>query len=64
MADDVDLANERVAEMEEDKVAAIRRRAAAMPQGEPGDCEGCGEYFTRTVMGYCGRCRDKLLRKL
>jgi hypothetical protein len=57
--DDVDFANERVTEMEQDKINQIRRSAAAIPKGEPGDCDGCGEYFTRTVGGYCARCRDK-----
>ena len=38
---------------------AIRADAAKIPVGEPGDCDLCGEYFTRTVNGHCGRCRDK-----
>lgn len=63
MADEVDVANTIRDEIEADQVAAIRRKAAAIPAGEPGDCESCGEYFTRTVDGHCGRCRDKRLRK-
>ena len=59
MADDVDVANNIRDEMEADRVAAIRRRAAEMPKGGPGDCDGCGEYFARIVGGYCARCRDK-----
>jgi hypothetical protein len=38
----------------------IREQAAAIPTGEPGDCEGCGDFFTRLVRGHCGRCRDRL----
>lgn len=57
--DEVDYANEKQAEVEGDAIAAIRRRASAIPVGEPGDCDRCGEYFARTVNGYCGRCRDK-----
>lgn len=36
MADDVDVANNIRDEMEADRVAAIRRRAAEMPKGGPG----------------------------
>lgn len=38
---------------------AARKKAQAMPTGEPGECEWCGEYFARLVNGACGRCRDK-----
>lgn len=57
--DEVDFANNLRDQQEEDSVAAVRRKAAAIPAGEPGDCDRCGEYFARTVNGYCGRCRDK-----
>lgn len=57
--DDVDFANLRRDELEEDRVAVIRRRAETMPKGEAGDCDDCGEYFARTVTGFCGRCRDR-----
>jgi len=59
MTDEIDTANEHVTKMEEQGILAIRRAAASIPVGEPGDCDGCGEYFTRLVGGFCGRCRDK-----
>lgn len=39
-----------------------RKVAAAIPVGEPGDCEFCGEWTGRLVGGACAPCRDK--RKL
>lgn len=62
--DEVDFANNIREEMEADKVAAIRRRAAEIPKGEPGECDQCGIWFERTVQGRCARCRDKVPRKL
>lgn len=41
-------------------IELIRKQASAMPKGEPGECENCGEYFVRLVRGHCGRCRDAL----
>jgi hypothetical protein len=40
-------------------IGNIRLAAAAIPAGEPGECERCGEHFARLVGGACGRCRDK-----
>lgn len=62
MADEADIAGVRVDEMEADAVAHIRRKASAIPLGEPGDCDGCGDYFIRTVAGLCGYCRDRRAR--
>lgn len=59
MADIVDIANDHIE-------LTLRERLAAAPKelepGVPGECEWCGEYFTRIVRGACGRCRDE--RKL
>lgn len=30
-----------------------------MPAGNPGECDGCGEWSGRLVDGYCCPCRDK-----
>ena len=40
-------------------LAAVRRAAADMPKGEPGDCELCGEWSGRLVRGVCAPCRDR-----
>lgn len=49
-----------LAEAERDSgVAAIRAKAAAIPAGEPGDCDFCGEWSGRLVAGACSPCRDK-----
>ena len=62
MADEADVANQQVENLEASSVMAVRRAAANIPAGEPGDCAECGEFFTRTVGGYCCRCRDKQSR--
>lgn len=28
-------------------------------KGKPGECDFCGEHFSRLVDGACGACRDK-----
>lgn len=38
----------------------IRRAAAEIPIGSPGECAECGDFKTRLVQGVCGRCRDEL----
>lgn len=60
MADDVDAASKRMELESELTTRAARYAVAKMPKGEAGECDGCGEYFERTVNGYCGRCRDRL----
>lgn len=54
--DEIDLAQEReqIATLD-----AIRRNSKEIPPGKPGDCELCGEWFTRLVGGACPPCRDK-----
>ena len=42
--------------------ALVRQRmaaAAAIPVGEPGECDMCGEWTGRLVGGACARCRDR-----
>lgn len=69
MADDADVTGER---MDKESVlfeAEVRRQAALIPKGEPGECYYCGEEFNRVVevvdpatldkVCSCGRCRDK-----
>lgn len=59
MSDLVDTANERAAEIVGDRESAIRRAAENIPAGTAGDCEYCGEWFSRLVEEACARCRDK-----
>lgn len=56
--DDADLSQAKTEVLEAADIAEVRRRAAAMPKGEPGDCDMCGEWFGRLVKGVCARCRD------
>jgi len=58
MADILDRAAEREQEERDGALASVRAAAAAMPKGEPGECESCGEHFARIVNGQCGFCRD------
>jgi hypothetical protein len=56
--DDADLSQAKTEVLEAADIAEVRRRAAAIPKGEPGDCDLCGEWFGRLVKGVCARCRD------
>lgn len=57
MADDIDKAQEL--EEHHRETALANRPRYVMQQGTPGDCELCGEFFSRLVGGACGHCRDK-----
>ena len=59
MADEIDIANDRAAEAAARSEAAVRAAAAAMPAGEPGECERCGEPSGRLVGGACAPCRER-----
>lgn len=56
MADDIDRAQERE---EIARTDAIRKASKPLAQGEPGECELCGEWSGRLVGGACAPCRDK-----
>ena len=56
MADIADLGNDRAQEILDDAIAAAR---AEIPAGKPGDCEVCGEWSGRLVLGVCVPCREK-----
>ena len=60
--DDADKASYFIESVIDDHVKEAMRRAAEIPVGEAGDCDSCGEFFTRLVDGMCGRCRDKYAR--
>lgn len=58
MADVTDDADKIILREQEE---ALKRNAvivASIPKGVPGECEYCGEHFSRLVGGACGRCRD------
>lgn len=57
--DDVDITQQRAEAALEAHIEATRRKAAAIPAGEPGECDLCGEWSGRLVNGACAPCRDK-----
>lgn len=57
--DDADKAEGLIEARQKEGLAAVRRAAADMPKGEPGDCELCGEWSGRLVRGVCAPCRDR-----
>lgn len=59
MADDADRAQAQMEDEEVLRTKEVRKRAAAIPLGKPGDCELCGEWSSRLVNGACAPCRDK-----
>ena len=60
--DPIDRADYFIESVIDDHVKEAMRRAAEIPVGEAGECDSCGEFFTRLVDGMCGRCRDKFAR--
>ena len=59
MADIADVTGERMEAQEAANIAEIRRKAAEMPKGVPGECERCGEDMPRLINGVCAPCRDR-----
>lgn len=55
--DDVDVATDRIQQRIDEGIA----RAASQPlaPGAPGECDLCGEWSGRLVLGACAPCRDK-----
>ena len=60
--DEADRASYFIESVVDDHVKEAMRRAAEIPIGEAGECDGCGEHFMRLVDGMCGRCRDKFAK--
>lgn len=58
--DVVDEAGQVIEMLQQQKESEIRRRAAAMPVGNPGICIECGDEMGRLVRGVCAPCRDIL----
>lgn len=63
MADIADITDDRIEIATNDAITESSRAVAAMPKGEPGDCDKCGETMPRLVNGWCCRCRDKYKMK-
>lgn len=57
--DEIDMTQQRAEAALEAHLENMRRQAAAIPHGEPGECELCGEWSGRLVKGACAPCRDK-----
>lgn len=57
--DEVDRQLERDSILDEANLKAIQQRAAAIPVGQPGECEYCGLESKRLVGGACAPCRDR-----
>lgn len=57
--DDVDITEERARLALEADVMKVRKAAASMPDGKPGECELCGEWSGILVRGACAPCRDR-----
>lgn len=59
MADVVDIANDFEELITAKNLEFVMSQAAAIPAGEAGECDLCGEHYARLVNGVCARCRDK-----
>ena len=57
--DDADRSAPNIENVVSDAVAKASRIAALIPPGNPGECDLCGNYFSRLVAGACGFCRDR-----
>lgn len=54
--DDVDITQIRMEKEEQERNAQLEY---SIPEGVPGECELCGEWFGRLVNGACVSCRTK-----
>lgn len=59
MPDEIDAANEKTQVATDAAVAAARSKAMNIPPGRSGECDLCGEWSARLVLGACAGCRDK-----
>jgi hypothetical protein len=57
--DEADISDERIEIARSDSIDRIRRENDKFIQGEPGDCDKCGNARPRLVNGWCCYCRDK-----
>lgn len=59
MSDVIDDGCEREQQDRELSIEHVRRLAADIPVGAPGECETCGAWSGRLVNGMCCPCRDR-----
>ena len=57
--DEIDYSTAVQQSTEDKAIAAIRAKAAGMPEGVAGECAECGEESQRLIMGRCAPCRDR-----
>ena len=60
--DEIDYSTAVQQSTEEKAIAAIRAKAAEMPEGIEAECTECGEESKRIVNGKCAPCRDREAR--
>lgn len=61
-SDPIDAADYFRESVIDDHVKEAQRRAAEIPVGVAGECDGCGEFSMRLVDSYCAPRRDKYAR--
>ncbi len=59
MADIFDQTQDRLEREEELRALARPLDPLRLAEGEPGECELCGEWSGRLVNGACAPCRDR-----
>jgi len=59
MADEIDMAQDHELLDRDRCIKQARNKASAIPKGEPGECDMCGEWSGRLVDGVCAPCRDR-----
>lgn len=58
MSKELDDARDREELIKEKSIEQIRKAADINP-GVPGECDFCGEHFSRLINDACGGCRDR-----
>ncbi len=56
MADEVDRANDYIQIINDN---AIKQNSKDIEKGVAGECDLCGEWSGRLIVGACAPCRDK-----
>ena len=62
MADEADKSDAGINDVVSDAIGRASRFVAEIPEGKPGECDGCGEWAGRLVDGCCAPCRDRYAR--